>query len=372
MLRRITFLALFLALLLVVPKNSESQIIRSIGNSAEQASQLVFYYDDTNGDDTVLQLTNTNDTEGVWVHVQIFMSFDPSNGIPGTEPDDGIANPVFCVERNFVDFFTPNDTHIYDLDVAMFPKNEGETAAAAGTATTIDADDTVGFVVVTPVVSEVDFTAIAFKHLIGQSLDDDEDIAQNAMGRDALDFATGELVADGTPLDGVNNGFLVIQPEEVFFLYAGNVPMAMDMTQFDTIGIVFVDNYGPPGLLGYTVTPGEVTWTAFVFDFRENPTSCGSVTVSCFLNRGLNDTLPQDEIELNSDNIDGGPDGDQLLCAGTTSPQYDPMDTLTPLIEFDAFGIGRIFVSGFDDFENHLAVAKNDDVDSADWMFTKP
>ena len=107
--------------------------------------------------------------------MQIFRSFDPAD--PGP--------PVHCDERDFFDFLTPNDTHVYDFRTPMFPKNEGETAATTGEATTIDlAGSFVGFVIVTPVVSEADASAISFQHLIGATRSD-QSFKLNAMGRDA-------------------------------------------------------------------------------------------------------------------------------------------------------------------------------------------
>ena len=342
--------------LITFQQYSNSQIIAPIGNSAKATSQLIFYYDnDEEGDsddDGTIQVANTNDTEGVWIHVQIFRSFDPNEG-NGTNDD-----VVICDERNFVDFLTPNDTHIYDFDIVNFPKNDGETATTVGGLTTISADGTVGYVVITPVVSDVDFTAISFQHMVGISHNDDEDYGINAMGRDALDFATGETLPDGTPLDGVNNGFLVIQPEELLFNVASDINDGDD-NDVDLIGIAFFDSYGPPGLLGYTVTPGDVIWTPFIFDYRENPTSCGNRPVECFLNVGLTDQFGQDEEEFDDE-------GEIFICAGASFPTYPNI-----AIEFDEFGWGRIFVSGLEDFENHLGLLVNDDVDSVDWMFTR-
>ena len=62
---------------------------------------------------------------------KIFRSYDPAD--PGA--------PVLCDERDFFDFLTPNDTHVYDLDEPNFPKNEGENSAEHGEQTTLDLDD---------------------------------------------------------------------------------------------------------------------------------------------------------------------------------------------------------------------------------------
>ena len=352
-------------MILMLPKISEAQIIRTTGNIAEASSQLIFYYD-AEDEDPVTHITNTNDTEGVWIHVQIFRSFDVTD-----DNSDADVNKVICDERDFVDFLTPNDTHIYDYDLDNFPKNDGETNAAAGGLTTFeDINDTLGFVVITPVVSNTDFTAISFQHLIGTSHDED-DYSFNAMGRDAVDFATGAIVPDNTPLDGTTNGFVVLQPSELSFNFGSDE--FSDSDEIDIVGIVFRDQYGPGGLLGYQVLPGESTWTPFIFDYNEDPTSCGMREVGCFIAIGLNDTLQQDNEELNPNpNIDET--DDDLLCGGTETPEYPvPGGTIGVGDGFDIefFGWTRMFVSGLDEFENHVGLIVNEDVDGGRWMNSK-
>ena len=55
---------------------------------------------------------------------------------------------------------------------------------------------------------------------------------ENAMGRDAVDLATGEIVADGTPLDGVTAGLVLLQPDEIIYELACGSPV-------DAVGITF-------------------------------------------------------------------------------------------------------------------------------------
>ena len=349
------------ALMLVVfsilvfnPTTSEAQIIKPNGNPNEASSQLIFYYA-TIDEDSEIQITNTHETMGTWIHVQIFRSFN-------SNPDPTNVNAVICDERNFADFLTPNDTHVYDLDGqdgdGIFNKNINEGPGVAGDATNIDLVGTFGFVVITPVVSESDFTAISFQHLIGKTKESDFGIIIfgfgpeyiiNAMGRDAVDFTTGEVLPDNTPLDGVNTGFVVVQPEELFFDFL----TALATVSADVVGIVFKDQYGPPGLLGYSVLPGDVTWTTFMFDFKEDPTSCGMQTVECFLSLGLNETLIQTVRELSGVPLFAG-DGD-LLCSGVETPEL-PDNPPGLIIDVPAIGWTKIFISGFDDFENHFGL----------------
>ncbi len=61
MIRRASFLVLLLALFLILPKISNSQVVRPTGNATEEvSSQLIFVYGD---DSAQIQVTNTNDTQ---------------------------------------------------------------------------------------------------------------------------------------------------------------------------------------------------------------------------------------------------------------------------------------------------------------------
>jgi len=335
-------------LIFVGQQVSYSQIVAPTGISTRASSQLVYYYDQASSD-SVIQVANTNDTTSVWVHVQIFRSFNAG--------DSTTPNIVLCDERDFVDFLTPNDTHVYSLDFSNFPKNVGETEADPGESTSIDSTGTKGFVIITPVVSEVDFTGISFQYLIGSTFDDSHSFAINAMGRDAVDYATGDIAEVGTPLDGTSNGYVLLQPEELVFSFAN------EEATVDVVGIAFADNYGPAGLLGYQVTPADATWTSFIFDFKEDPTSCGIRPVGCFLTLGLNETFNQHDTELSN--------GNDLLCSGAETPEYDPMDNANFNTSYAYMGWTRIFVSGVSDFENHLGLFYDTQVRDARWMYTE-
>ena len=345
-----------ISVFLFIPIEANSQIIRATGNAIEASSQIVYFYD-LNDIETAIHITNTNDTEGVWIHVQLFRSYDPDN-------DGTTSNSVFCEERNFVDFLTPNDTHIYEIGDDNFVKNIGETAADSGDETTIvDTDGTKGFIIITPVVSEADLSAKSFQYLFGSSHGPERQFSLNAMGRDAVDLSTGEVLADDTVLDGVAGGFVLLQPEELLFDFESD-------SDIDITGIVFSDVYGPPGLLGYAVQPADALWTSFVFDFKEDPTSCGMRMVDCFLTVGLNDDILQNNDEFRQ-GISGG---DDLLCAGTSSLDYpDDNDAVVcPNCgdNIDFTGWVRIFISGLSDLENHLGVIYDEEFEDARWMFT--
>lgn len=373
---------LFVSACFIPLSNSNAQIIRANGNPTEASSQLIYYYATIDIYDSEIHVTNTHESEGTYIHVQIFRSFDADGDM-----ENGTVTPVICDERNFVDFLTPNDTHVYDLDGLLGEgpifKNDGEALNTPGETTTLDITGTFGFVVITPVVSETDFTAISFQNLIGKTKESGFGILSlfsfgpeyiiNAMGRDAVNFATGEVTPDGTPLDGVNNGFVVIQPDEIYFDFLTAV---LTFTA-DVVGIVFQDQYGPPGFLGYTVAPGSATWTTFIYDFKEDPTSCGVRNVECFLSVGLNETLGQTVRELSGIQLFEGP-GD-LLCSGVESPEF-PDEPEGLMIDVPAAGWTKIFVSGLGDFENHFALyisglfqnAIGNSNIGAGWLYTNP
>jgi len=319
-------------LLFCFSQNSRSQTVITGGNVTEASSQLIFYYDqdaENGASETNIQVTNINDTTGVWIHVQIFRNDDPDN-------NDATPNLV-CDERDFVDFLTPNDTHIYQLDQPSFIKNVDET----GENTSISVVGTKGFVVITPVVSESDFTAISFQYMIGMSFDatvpDGMGFIINAVGRDAVDFSTGKVVDLGTPLDGTTNGFVLLQPGQMLFDFIGTVPQPA----VDVVGFVFKDVYGDPGLLGYQVLPGESTWSSFQFDFKEDPTSCGNKQLNCFATFGLNDSFVQNNTNFTED----------VLCSGSETPPYPGFPSL--------IGWTQIVVSGLEPFENQVGLFIN-------------
>jgi len=369
-----------LSLLFVMPTKSYSQIVQATGNSNEASSQLIYWYDTDYGPQAATaRVTNTNDTTGVWIHVQVFRSYDNDGSVGGSK--------TICDERDFVDFLTPNDTHLYNWSDAFFPKNIGETEGTSGESTSIDLVDqrTKGFVVITPVVSDVDFTAISFQHLTGTAgvsgtggrggATDFTAMRVNAMGRAAVDFTTGNVVPDGTPLDGITNGFVVLQPSELIFDFALRNGIDLPLSYTFIVGITFVDNYGPEGLQGYTVTPGSTNWQTFIFDWKEDPTSCGTRTDNCFFSIGLNDDIADaDAAGSNPYALD-----DSLLCAGSSLPDFQAGQLGgTPGSDGISVGWTRIFVSDYDSLENQIGFVGFFDRDpntdyrsaAASWMST--
>ncbi len=327
--------------LFMMTTKSFSQIVRPSGTSDQPSSQLTFWYDedqDVSNRFSWIQITNTSLTNPVNIHVQIFQSFVP----------EGSSTPTICFELDFVDSLTPGDTHTYVGDDL---RRNSPPSVPVGA----DLDNTKGFVVITPVVSPADFTAISFQHLIGTSTIIDNSIRAhrvNAMGRDAVDFVTGLPVPEFTPLDGVTNGFVLIQPEILEFNFRDfcvfTTGVGVHCDKVDVVNITFRDSYTGGVFGGYTAEPGDSEWHPILYDSDENAFSCDFRTQSCFSDIGLTDDFdeanPFDILDANI-LID-----DDVLCPGVSAGDFlsDPTGALS--------GWAKIFVEDLDDFENQLGL----------------
>ena len=335
--------------ILMLPTLSYSQVIQ-IGKTMEASSQLIFWYDNDDSvftRDASIQVTNTSSTDPVEVHIQIYSS--TGDGVD-------VANTVRCIDGNFNDVLTANDTHVYAMDDIQL--NNGE----AGTIAPIPSvDGTKGFVVVTPVVGNGDNTAISFQHLIGSTYVSQTNVGGNqvmvvsAMGRDAVDLTNGQILAQGTTLDGVSTGLIQIQPTEIVFNVTDFNGFNV-LFNFDIVAIVFADEYGPAGLLGYRAVPAESTWSPFLFDFDETSGSCPIATNSCFNNWGLSaQNTAFDQL------IDPGIN---ICDAVVLPPDFSGLTS----------GWSRSFIMGIDPLENQLVLVNlNGDTDAAAavWANTK-
>jgi len=358
-----------------MPVISQAQIIAPTGNLTTQSSQLVYWYDVESFEDfggledgcgnvtreTFVQLTNASLTDSVCVHVQIFTNFRFDSG--------GECNAVTrCLEQDFVDCYTPGDTHVYDLEEGEIKLNFTKDEIPA------ELDFTKGFVVITPIDklptdAGTDFTAISFQHLMGHSFiitqgtdGGDYGYRVNAMGRDARSFLPGGGIApDGTELDGVAAGYVLLQPEILKFNFAGlpNIeafftgdPTGFEENVADVVSIAFIDSYTGGIAGGYEAKRGAAQWDVLLFDDDETPVSCDTQIQDCFFDIGINDSFPPADTLL---------DGDRRLCTG------------------NAFFIGwaQLFVTGLDPFENELGLigiatdiplGNIGSVGGADWM----
>lgn len=312
----LVFMAAVMALALFVPAVSQaSSHVRPSGITEGEASQIIAWYDESGTDPqnghSFFQITVGAASSGVNIHVQIYAQ-------SANDPDGD------CREVNFNDSLTPGDTVLYAL---------GGVAANSGGAVPIGVGGTRGFIVVTPVDKlTIPRRAIAFNHMFGTmritGADDmaSDEVAHrvNAMGRPAVDFATGELLPDGTILDGVTTGFALLQPELLSFNYGG-----LGSGDFASIvSIAFADNYSDSGG-EYRAVPSTATWNPFIFNEFEGASSCRQHTNSCFVSLGL------------SSRFDSVADpGGALLCPGGGS----------------SVGWVKIAVSGLTGLDNALGV----------------
>ncbi len=318
---------IFLVGLTTIP--AYSQPFTNVGRTEEQASQLILWYDQTEAAFarfSFIQVTNANLFDGVTIHVQIFASNAPL---------------VRCVEHDFNDFLTAGDEETYDLS----------NLSSFG----INIDNTKGFVVVTAVESDSG-EAISFQHLFGNSIIFDfnalSEYRLNAMGRDAIDFVTGDIIVDDfEPLDGDEDGFILIQPDKLKFNFVTDAPSA-PVTFADVVSIAFKDDYDGPPFDGYAAVRANAVWTPELFNDTEDGVSCNPIPQDCFFDIGINNVLrPANPL------LDGPA---TVLCPGNTTQS----------------GWALIDVSGLDDFENELGIIGIIGFDlefsgGATWMFVE-
>ncbi|MCH8028634.1 MAG: hypothetical protein IH874_01720 [Candidatus Dadabacteria bacterium] len=319
-----------------------SNHIRPTGKTTQQSSQLVLWYDEDEIDednDSFIQVTNASVDTPVWVHVQIFASTCLNFKDNACAP----ADLVLCSETNFNDFFTPNDTHVYVMENVKTNDPFLVSPLVVG-----NFDGTKGFVVVTPIDGPGTRKAISHQHMFGTSFvfNDDEELGfgVSSMGRDAVSFPSGVVEDDGTILDGVTNGYVLIQPKLLMFTFDHQD----ELDTADLISIAFRDNY--EGVFGYVAEPADATWTPLIFDDEENPISCGAVEQDCFFNIGLNSLLDPINDLLN-------PVDDFSICPNNNINR----------------GFMKIAVGGLEGLENEMAIVLQADLSDeegvASWMY---
>ncbi len=233
-----------------------------VANTDTATDQLYYFWDLRDGE-SFFQVTNTADF-GVTVHIQVF---DSSKD---------------CAEFDFLDDFTPNDTHVYNV------RSLDRNCAADGLGCTPLAspvlDGDFGFVVVSDG-SDNDALIGNFR------------IIHNA----GFEYRTN---AAGLEDDSFEN---IFDPEYTF-----NFNDVNGTTFADVVGI---SAFAEPGTV--FSGPGEFVDPAIFFvqlwDENENPLSCPEVSFSCATDLGINQKIV---------NADGAPS----LCLGT-----------------DARGIGNLF-----------------------------
>jgi hypothetical protein len=287
--------------------NASAQVTQPGGANNLQSSQQIFWYD---ADNRITLIQYTNAGPAVDVHVQFFVN-----------DGDGFA----CQEFDFDDSYTAEDTHIYILTPFEneFFKNEGcsldkaikgDTAAQLACESAIISDvpvaGTKGFVVITPIVSVDDETAIAHQHTFGTStlLDPNDAYRVNSTGRDAVNFMDGLGLPepDGTVLDGVDNGYVLLQPDAIKtdFFFDDCPEPDCGSNGVDIVSIAFKDNY--TNVLGqYSAEAGSALYDVpLLFNDNEQQLSCAVQEQDCFFDYGLTNDIDSDNQLL----------GDVVLC----------------------------------------------------------
>lgn len=357
------------ALLLVVPAiASAAGHIAPVGDTTQEGSQLIVYYDQTeDGQDTdsgggpgfagttFLQVTNGSVDTGVNIHVQIF-----------ADDEDDSSN--LCREHDFTDTLTPNDTHIYvleDLDLTGTAPDDGPSGGNnSGGAIAIDIDETRGFVVVTSVnQTTLPRRAIAFNHLFGSVwiVEDFTDFSSacdfeanfcveyghrmNAMARKAVSVATGAETPDGVLLDGITNALVLLQPDFLSFSFND----FNSEGEASVMSIAFSDNYSDPSG-EYRAQPTTTVWDPLHFDEFENGVSCQQHALTCFVSLGLTNDWNDLILEGNSEYSAISPD----ICPAV----QDNSGTETFI------GYIRIRVSGIGGLDNNIGIINLAEIDS--------
>lgn len=294
-------LALFIVMGIAVDKTDAAPA----GVTEEPSSQLIIPFDEREAEgngaidkNTSFQLTNTSRTTDVVVHIQLLYS-------PG------------CNELDFFDTLTAEDTHLYELD--GLTRNDGATGPGFD-GTNFDSH---GVVVVTPVVSASVPQAIAFNNLhaeVNWHYDDSFDSAYrfNAVGRDAIDIASGVKLQDGTPIDGVVGGFERIIPDDIIYHY-DTTNYSGGPTTADLIFVAISDDF--LSVDRYKATGGTTSLMSVenVVDADENSISCGDVQFSCMEIAGINDDIPSTLASVTG-NCGGDPADDvdcKVICNQT-------------------------------------------------------
>ncbi|MGI9533340.1 MAG: hypothetical protein ACR2NW_00170, partial [Thermodesulfobacteriota bacterium] len=271
----ILILTLIFSVFLIAEQFAQAQPpVNPVGVTSRPSSQLILPFLNPTGNQSVVQVTNTSTSAATAIHVQIIRS------------QGDLATGVRCEDRDFTDTLTPLDTHTYDLSL-LFRNIDGIS-------TGISADGFEGFVVITPIASETDLTALSFQNLIGTSFidllfaDGDDLFLIEAMGRDAINLATGAILPNGTVLDGTTNGFVILQPEEITFDTA--LDSGGDLSALISIGIV--DTYLPGPAPGYVTEGANYTLRYFFYDVDETINSCSTRDIFCYDHRNINDDYP--------------------------------------------------------------------------------
>ena len=266
-------------------RNSFIQVTNTLGSETpEPGEQTCFGFCSNDNDQVCSSNADCPDTDGIQgtcifgveVHVQIF--------------DSGCAELI-----NFCDFYTCNDTHVYDLGNLV--KN-----SPFGANVTDVPDGTEGFFVATAVddcEDTDDREAICYNFLDGNlrmiGLEgSDIDYGTNVDAREAVFIKTEETCSGEddsdlfTDLDGKNQELAHKIPgddgdPDLYHMFStiGVAPAS------DLVLISVNDSYPAP----YTIFPGFAIYSPTIYDAEESGISC-TPFFACFARFGINSALP--------------------------------------------------------------------------------
>jgi hypothetical protein len=214
----------------------------------QSASFQLFYYWDLRGRDSSFMVFNSS-SETITVHVQIYLA---DNGINDTD----------CEEIDFIDTYTPQDAHIYDL--RDLTRNNSEPL------TFVLSEGSFGFAVVS-VVEDFPDVDTSKPVLIGNFRIVDNsgyEYRVNAAGVNPIGFTTDSY------------DFNIEDYGTTTFSDVVGIPVKYLSTGFNTV-------FASPDIW--------VVFDPFIFDEDENVLSCSPVIFSCSttgLNKGIDNARP--------------------------------------------------------------------------------
>ena len=202
--------------------------------------------------DTLVYFFDLRDRES---YIQLTHANSETDGNTGVNVDIDVHVIIFdvsrdCVENNFFDIYTPNDTHVYNMrDIQT---NDGNPSGV------VLPDDAYGFVFTVPVNSTRD-SAIAANVFIGNL---------RVVDNNGYEYRTNASTEPGG-----NPGPM---PEKLGYF---NYNTKGDITLSDIIGVMYDDT-------GITVEVAEITENfalvnVDIYDLNENPFSCRNVIFAC-------------------------------------------------------------------------------------------
>ena len=234
----ITFriLSLFiLSFLFIIPSVnfSNAQIPLLDINETDHSDDTLAYFFDLRQRETFVQLTNTS-SSSIIVHVQIF----------NVDQD--------CIENNFFDNYTPNDTHTYDIRDII--SNDGNPSGV------ILPDNAYGMVIISvvdgiggPILNGEDVLIGNFRVIDNSGYE----YRTNAQAEDDLDPTTDDSIATFN------------------FNTVGGVTLS------DVIGITYSDNASEGEATAANLVEEYKGFDIDIFNLNEVPFSCRNVIFAC-------------------------------------------------------------------------------------------